>query len=107
VTSGVSSSLPACPTRPPRPRRNDVHEWLIRFTNCLQLKEDGALLARDLWIDERRGVVLDVQVRRRAVGRRAVLTRARGAASVDPAQGTAGAHDRPQREHPLVRRSLI
>ncbi|RDX47471.1 Metallo-dependent hydrolase [Lentinus brumalis] len=34
---------------------------LICFTNCLLPQEDGALVEKDLWIDERRGVVLDSQ----------------------------------------------
>ena len=32
---------------------------LICFTNCLLPQEDGALVQKDLWIDERRGVILD------------------------------------------------
>jgi N-acetylglucosamine-6-phosphate deacetylase len=32
---------------------------LIRFTNCLLPQEDGSLVKQDLWIDEKRGVVLD------------------------------------------------
>ena len=35
---------------------------LICFTNCLLPTEDGSLVEQDLWIDERRGVVLDAQV---------------------------------------------
>lgn len=35
---------------------------LICFTNCLLPQEDGSLLAKDLWIDEQRGVILDAQV---------------------------------------------
>ena len=38
---------------------------LICFTNCLLPLEDGSLVERDLWIDERRGVILDAQVSRR------------------------------------------
>ncbi|KAI0317169.1 Metallo-dependent hydrolase [Amylostereum chailletii] len=34
---------------------------LICFTNCLIPLEDGSLVEKDLWIDERRGVVLDAQ----------------------------------------------
>ncbi|ETW74854.1 carbohydrate esterase family 9 protein [Heterobasidion irregulare TC 32-1] len=34
---------------------------LICFTNCLIPLEDGSLVKKDLWIDERRGVVLDSQ----------------------------------------------
>ncbi|KDQ50857.1 carbohydrate esterase family 9 protein [Jaapia argillacea MUCL 33604] len=34
---------------------------LICFTNCLLPLEDGSLVQRDLWIDERRGVILDAQ----------------------------------------------
>ncbi len=34
---------------------------LICFTNCLLPQEDGALIQKDLWIDERRGVILDSQ----------------------------------------------
>jgi hypothetical protein len=35
---------------------------LICFTNCFLPQEDGALIEKDLWIDERRGVILDAQV---------------------------------------------
>jgi N-acetylglucosamine-6-phosphate deacetylase len=45
---------------------------LICFTNCLLPLEDGDLVEKDLWIDQRRGVILDAQVRivgyRRGVG---------------------------------------
>ncbi|KZT18303.1 carbohydrate esterase family 9 protein [Neolentinus lepideus HHB14362 ss-1] len=34
---------------------------LICFTNCLLPSEDGSLVEKDLWIDERRGVILDSQ----------------------------------------------
>ncbi|KAF9012527.1 Metallo-dependent hydrolase [Cyathus striatus] len=34
---------------------------LVCFTNCLLPQEDGNLLEKDLWIDERRGVILDAQ----------------------------------------------
>lgn len=34
---------------------------LICFTNCLLAQEDGSLTEKDLWIDERRGVILDAQ----------------------------------------------
>ncbi len=37
---------------------------LICFTNCLLPLQDGSLVEKDLWIDERRGVVLDSQVRK-------------------------------------------
>jgi len=36
---------------------------LICFTNCLLPMEDGNLVEKDLWIDERTGIVLDSQVR--------------------------------------------
>lgn len=35
---------------------------LLCFTNCLLPHEDGSLVEKDLWIDEKRGVVLDAQV---------------------------------------------
>jgi N-acetylglucosamine-6-phosphate deacetylase len=35
---------------------------LVCFTNCLLPQEDGKLVEKDLWIDERRGVILDAQV---------------------------------------------
>jgi len=35
---------------------------LVCFTNCLLPQEDGSLIGKDLWIDERRGVILDAQV---------------------------------------------
>ncbi|KAJ7647690.1 carbohydrate esterase family 9 protein [Roridomyces roridus] len=35
---------------------------LVCFTNCLLPQEDGGLVERDLWIDERRGVILDSQL---------------------------------------------
>ncbi|RDB25489.1 N-acetylglucosamine-6-phosphate deacetylase [Hypsizygus marmoreus] len=34
---------------------------LICFTNCLLPHEDGSLVEQDLWIDERRGTILDAQ----------------------------------------------
>ncbi|KAF8511988.1 hypothetical protein JB92DRAFT_3096970 [Gautieria morchelliformis] len=34
---------------------------LVCFTSCRLALEDGALVARDLWIDEERGVILDAQ----------------------------------------------
>ncbi|KAG1824342.1 carbohydrate esterase family 9 protein [Suillus subaureus] len=34
---------------------------LICFTNCFLPQEDGGLIEKDLWIDERRGVILDAQ----------------------------------------------
>ena len=37
---------------------------LICFTNCLIPLEDGSLVEKDLWFDERRGVILDAQVGR-------------------------------------------
>jgi hypothetical protein len=65
---GRARRPPACAASPAfrsarRTRRDRSPNGLICFTNCLQLQEDGALVARDLWIDERRGVVLDAQVR--------------------------------------------
>ncbi|KAJ7496903.1 carbohydrate esterase family 9 protein [Mycena latifolia] len=39
---------------------------LVCFTNCLLPQEDGGLLEKDLWIDERRGVILDSQASRPA-----------------------------------------
>ncbi|THH03821.1 hypothetical protein EW145_g5977, partial [Phellinidium pouzarii] len=36
---------------------------LVCFTNCSLVQEDGSLVQEDLWIDERRGVVVDAQVR--------------------------------------------
>lgn len=35
---------------------------LVCFTNCLLPQEDGSLIEKDLWIDERRGYILDAQV---------------------------------------------
>lgn len=35
---------------------------LICFTNCLLALEDGSLVKKELWTDERRGVILDAQV---------------------------------------------
>ena len=34
---------------------------LVCFTNCSLLQEDGSLLDKDLWIDIRRGVIVDAQ----------------------------------------------
>ncbi|ESK97362.1 n-acetylglucosamine-6-phosphate deacetylase [Moniliophthora roreri MCA 2997] len=34
---------------------------LVCFTNCLLPQEDGTLIEKDLWIDERRGVILNAQ----------------------------------------------
>ena len=41
----------------------DSPNGLVCFTNCLLPTEDGSLVEQDLWIDERRGVILDAQVR--------------------------------------------
>ena len=35
---------------------------LVCFTNCLLPQEDGSLIEKDLWFDERRGVIVDAQV---------------------------------------------
>ena len=35
---------------------------LVCFTNCLLPLEDGSLVEKDLWIDERQGTILDAQV---------------------------------------------
>jgi len=35
---------------------------LICFANCLLPQEDGSLVQKDLWVDERRGIILDAQV---------------------------------------------
>ncbi|KAF8633257.1 hypothetical protein AX17_004433 [Amanita inopinata Kibby_2008] len=34
---------------------------LVCFTNCLLPQEDGTLVEKDLWVDQRRGVILDAQ----------------------------------------------
>ncbi|PFH52140.1 carbohydrate esterase family 9 protein [Amanita thiersii Skay4041] len=34
---------------------------LVCFTNCLLPQEDGNLIEKDLWIDQRRGIILDAQ----------------------------------------------
>ncbi|KAK1225727.1 N-acetyl-glucosamine-6-phosphate deacetylase [Marasmius sp. AFHP31] len=34
---------------------------LVCFTNCSLPQEDGTLIQKDLWIDQRRGVILDAQ----------------------------------------------
>ncbi len=36
---------------------------LVCLTNCLLPQEDGSLVEKDLWIDERHGTILDAQVR--------------------------------------------
>lgn len=41
---------------------SSTQNGLVCFTNCLLAKEDGSLVEQDLWIDERRGVILDAQV---------------------------------------------
>src|ERR1700733_16199493 len=43
---------------------------LICFTNCLLPMQDGGLVEKNLWIDERRGVVLDSQVREKWLSRK-------------------------------------
>ncbi|KAI0302346.1 hypothetical protein B0F90DRAFT_208119 [Multifurca ochricompacta] len=45
----------------PHSQRMASPNGLICFTNCLLPMEDGSLVEKDLWIDERRGVVLDSQ----------------------------------------------
>ncbi|KAJ3724388.1 Metallo-dependent hydrolase [Lentinula raphanica] len=37
------------------------HNGLVCFTNCFLPQEDGSLIEKDLWIDERRGAILDAQ----------------------------------------------
>lgn len=54
----MSFQLPAYPTEVSLPN------GLICFTNCLLPMQDGSLVEKDLWIDERRGIVLDSQVRK-------------------------------------------
>ena len=49
--------------QPTYPCRMASPNGLICFTNCLLPCEDGSLVEKDLWIAERRGVVLDSQVR--------------------------------------------
>ena len=49
--------------QPTYPCRMASPNGLICFTNCLLPCEDGSLVEKDLWIDERRGIVLDSQVR--------------------------------------------
>ncbi|THV07490.1 Metallo-dependent hydrolase [Dendrothele bispora CBS 962.96] len=34
---------------------------LVCFTNCLLPQEDGSLVEKDLWFDERRGIIVDAQ----------------------------------------------
>lgn len=41
----------------------DSANGLVCFTNCSLVQEDGSLLQSDLWIDNRRGVIVDAQVR--------------------------------------------
>jgi len=43
---------------------------LICFTNCLLPMQDGSLVEKDLWIDERRGIVLNSQVRQKWLARK-------------------------------------
>ncbi|PSR77942.1 hypothetical protein PHLCEN_2v7642 [Hermanssonia centrifuga] len=40
---------------------------LVCFTNCLLPSEDGSLVEQDLWIDERRGVILDAQTQEKTL----------------------------------------
>ena len=40
----------------------DKGNGLICFTNCLLPQEDGSVIEKDLWIDGRRGVILDSHV---------------------------------------------
>lgn len=41
---------------------SETENGLICFTNCLLPQEDGSLVRKDLWVDQRRGVILDAQV---------------------------------------------
>lgn len=36
-------------------------DGLVCFTNCLLPQEDGSIIEKDLWIDERTGLILDAQ----------------------------------------------
>ena len=60
--SSASTELNALQTTN-RPTEMTSPNGLICFTNCLLPMQDGSLVEKDLWIDERRGVVLDSQVR--------------------------------------------
>ncbi|KAI5116892.1 hypothetical protein M0805_004160 [Coniferiporia weirii] len=39
----------------------DSSNGLVCFTNCLLAQEDGSLIQKDLWVDGRRGVIVDAQ----------------------------------------------
>ena len=70
----VGCRSPRCVLRPSRSWRsnhdispmnlNDAKDGLVRFTNCLVPTETGTLVAKDVWVDQGSGVVLDAQVRR-------------------------------------------
>lgn len=40
----------------------DDGNGLVCFTNCLLPQEDGSMIEKDLWIDGRRGAILDAHV---------------------------------------------
>lgn len=43
----------------------DDGNGLVCFTNCFLPQEDGSMIEKDLWIDGRRGVILDAHVSER------------------------------------------
>jgi hypothetical protein len=64
LSFSVSGFFPSLQQTDPAQTAMSSPNGLICFTNCLLPTEDGSLIEQDLWIDERRGVVLDSQVRR-------------------------------------------
>ena len=78
---------------------------LVCFTNCLLPLEDGSLVERNLWIDERRGVILDSQVCLVFAFSRPPLTV--DVENILPETGSSRQSGRPRRQHPQVRLVLI
>lgn len=75
---------------------------LVCFTNCLLPREDGSLVEKDLWIDERRGVILDAQVGRGVRDRKTYALNHSNAENVLLATRKTRQDRRPGREHPQV-----
>lgn len=77
---------------------------LVCFTNCLIPLEDGSLVEKDLWIDERRGVILNAQVswEHGSLSGENRLMASRDAANVLRPEGAAGTYRRPRRQHHQV-----
>lgn len=75
---------------------------LVCFTNCLLPLEDGSLVEQDLWLDERRGVILDAQVGVCGCFREQYVLRDHLTEDLFHASREASSHCRPRWQYPQV-----